>query len=64
MAPELKRSLIYNTFSYVGLDEEQNNIGGALICCFFAKEQTYHALAYVTGNGKKKCTILSNNLIL
>lgn len=65
-APELKKNVIYKTFSHIGSDEGQKNIGEALTRCLYAKEATFHAMAFVPGeddgNGKRKCIILSKNI--
>ena len=59
-APELKAGTIYKAFCNVGSSEKQKNIGDALNRCFYAKESTYHALAFVPES--KRCIILSKNV--
>ena len=47
VAPELKEGLIYKTFGHIGSSITEKNIGDALTRCWYKKEATYHALAFV-----------------
>jgi hypothetical protein len=60
IAPELPEGFIYTTFGHIGSSKEQKNTGNALQRCFYAKEMTYHALAFAPE--ENKCIILSKNI--
>ena len=47
IAPELKEGLIYKSFGHIGSIITEKNIGDALRRCWYKKEATYHAIAFV-----------------